>query len=119
MFWRAWHRSFNRWLIRIHADPARRFLIFRSSRSAVRSVGGYLLIFTFVALRHDIQMRLLIWGWLIVLFMLPEFAGKYFFPSGSGDPSDGLSHDHLRRGRHERPAHDDGESCRLRRGLMG
>ena len=31
-------------------------------------------IFTFVAVWHDLQLRLLIWGWLISLFILPEVA---------------------------------------------
>jgi len=29
-------------------------------------------IFSFVAVWHDIELRLLIWGWLIALFILPE-----------------------------------------------
>ena len=63
-FWRAWHRSYNRWLIRYLYIP----------------LGGskyYLLnifpIFTFVAIWHDIELKLLAWGWLISLFILPEF----------------------------------------------
>ena len=31
-----------------------------------------LVIFTFVAIWHDIQLRLLLWGWLITLFIVPE-----------------------------------------------
>lgn len=31
-----------------------------------------LLSFTFVALWHDLKLRLLAWGWLISLFILPE-----------------------------------------------
>ena len=34
-------------------------------------------IFTFVALWHDLSMRLFAWGWLICLFLLPEFAAMY------------------------------------------
>jgi D-alanyl-lipoteichoic acid acyltransferase DltB (MBOAT superfamily) len=30
------------------------------------------IVFTFVAIWHDIELRLLIWGWLIALFILPE-----------------------------------------------
>jgi D-alanyl-lipoteichoic acid acyltransferase DltB (MBOAT superfamily) len=29
---------------------------------------------------HDIELRLLIWGWLIVLFLLPELFAAYLFP---------------------------------------
>ena len=36
-----------------------------------------LLVFTFVALWHDLSFRLLTWGWLVSLFILPELvAGK-------------------------------------------
>lgn len=80
LFWRAWHRSYNRWLIRYIYVPLGGSN-FRSWRTAVRSVCTYLLVFTFVALWHDIQMRLLIWGWLVVLFMLPEFAARFLFPA--------------------------------------
>lgn len=78
MFWRAWHRSFNRWLIRYIYIPLGGSS-FRTWRLAVRSIVTYLLSFTFVALWHDIQLRLLIWGWLIVLFMIPEWIGSYLF----------------------------------------
>jgi protein-cysteine N-palmitoyltransferase HHAT len=78
-FWRAWHRSYSRWLIRYIYVPLGGSS-FRSWRAVVRSTMTYLLVFTFVALWHDIQLRLLIWGWLIVLFMLPEWTATYLFP---------------------------------------
>lgn len=80
LFWRAWHRSYNRWLIRYIYVPLGGS-DFRSWRTAVRSVATYLLVFTFVSLWHDIKLRLLIWGWLIVLFMVPEFTARYLFPA--------------------------------------
>ncbi|KAI1338845.1 MBOAT family protein [Xylariaceae sp. FL0016] len=78
-FWRSWHRSFYRWSIRYIFVPLGGSS-FRSKRDAARSVLTYVLVFTFVALWHDIQMRLLIWGWLIVFFMLPEMAAGFVFP---------------------------------------
>ncbi|RDL33305.1 uncharacterized protein BP5553_08744 [Venustampulla echinocandica] len=78
-FWRAWHRSFNRWLVRYIYVP----LGGSSSRtwiSTVRSVINYAAVFTFVALWHDISLNLLIWGWLIVFFMMPEVIAGYLFP---------------------------------------
>ncbi len=78
-FWRAWHRSYNRWLVRYMWIPLGGS-DYRTRGAAARSVAGYLLVFTFVALWHDIKLRLLIWGWLIVLFMLPEFAGMVLVP---------------------------------------
>lgn len=82
LFWRAWHRSYNRWLIRYIYVPLGGSS-FRNWRSTARSIVTYLMAFTFVALWHDIQLRLLIWGWLIVLFMLPERTAAYLFPARS------------------------------------
>lgn len=78
-FWRSWHRSFYRWSLRYIYVPLGGSS-FRSLHDAGRSVLTYVLVFTFVALWHDIQMRLLIWGWLIVFFMLPEMAAGSLFP---------------------------------------
>lgn len=80
LFWRSWHRSYNRWLIRYIYVPLGGSS-FRNWRATARSVITYLLVFTFVALWHDIQLRLLIWGWLIVLFMAPEWIASYLFPA--------------------------------------
>ena len=71
LFWRAWHRSYNRWLVRYLFVPLGGSS-FATPLSALRSVATYAAVFTFVALWHDIKLRLLLWGWLIVLFMLPE-----------------------------------------------
>ncbi|KAI1346144.1 MBOAT, membrane-bound O-acyltransferase family-domain-containing protein [Xylaria sp. FL0043] len=78
-FWRSWHRSFYRWSLRYIYLPLGGSS-FASARDAARSVLTYVLVFTFVALWHDIQLRLLIWGWLIVFFMLPEMAAGSLFP---------------------------------------
>ncbi|KAI1091822.1 MBOAT-domain-containing protein [Rostrohypoxylon terebratum] len=78
-FWRSWHRSFYRWSLRYIYIPLGGSS-FKSPREAARSVLTYVLVFTFVALWHDIQMRLLIWGWMIVFFMLPEMAAGFLFP---------------------------------------
>ncbi|KAK4454828.1 glycerol uptake protein 1 [Podospora aff. communis PSN243] len=78
-FWRSWHRSYNRWLLRYIYIPLGG-ANFRTYRDAVRSVATYLMVFTFVALWHDINMKLIIWSWLIVLFFLPEITAKYLFP---------------------------------------
>ncbi|KAK3677298.1 glycerol transporter [Recurvomyces mirabilis] len=77
-FWRGWHRSFNRWIVRY---------IFIPMGGTGRDVPGwrkavnYAAVFTFVALWHDINLKLLIWGWLIVLFVLPEVVGRMVFPA--------------------------------------
>ncbi len=37
---------------------------------------GTILVFTFVALWHDLSFKLLAWGWLISFFILPELVAK-------------------------------------------
>ena len=78
-FWRSWHKSYNRWLLRYIYIPLGGSS-FRSWRDSVRSIATYLVVFTFVALWHDIKMKLIIWSWLIVLFFIPEIAAGYAFP---------------------------------------
>ncbi|KAK9460309.1 MBOAT, membrane-bound O-acyltransferase family-domain-containing protein [Lipomyces oligophaga] len=70
-FWRAWHRSYNRWITRHMYIPL------GGASSPIRNM---LLVFTFVAFWHDIQLRLLAWGWLITLFVVPEVVAKLVFP---------------------------------------
>lgn len=62
-FWRAWHRSYNKWVIRYIYIPL--------GGSRYRLLGSFA-VFTFVAIWHDIELRLLVWGWAVVLFLLPE-----------------------------------------------
>jgi D-alanyl-lipoteichoic acid acyltransferase DltB (MBOAT superfamily) len=62
-FWRHWHCSYNRWLVRYIYIPL--------GGSNVRILNSFA-IFTFVALWHDTRGDLFMWGWLIVLFILPE-----------------------------------------------
>ena len=71
-FWRSWHRSYNLWVVRYIYIPlgGTRNLVFSS-----------VLVFTFVALWHDLSFKLLAWGWLVSLFILPEVAARYFLPA--------------------------------------
>ncbi|KAK4252230.1 MBOAT, membrane-bound O-acyltransferase family-domain-containing protein [Corynascus novoguineensis] len=78
-FWRGWHRSYYRWLLRYIYIPLGGSS-FRTGLDAARTVLTYLVVFTFVALWHDIKLNLLIWGWLIVVFFLPEIAAGVLFP---------------------------------------
>ncbi|MCJ1450083.1 glycerol transporter [Mycoblastus sanguinarius] len=81
-FWRGWHRSFNRWITRYiyiplggSGGPGT-----RGKWGQVRGIVNLMIVFTFVAMWHDIQLRLLVWGWLISLFVLPELVAGYLFP---------------------------------------
>lgn len=78
-FWRSWHRSFYRWSLRYIYMPLGG-ANFRTGKEAARSIMTYMLVFTFVALWHDIKMNLLVWGWLIVFFMMPEMMAGALFP---------------------------------------
>ncbi|KAM0693893.1 hypothetical protein Q7P36_006017 [Cladosporium allicinum] len=75
-FWRGWHRSFNRWVTRYVYIP-----LGGSRGSKVRAIANFFAVFTFVALWHDINLRLLVWGWLITLFVLPEVLATLAFPA--------------------------------------
>ena len=81
-FWRGWHRSFNRWCIRYVYIPlgGGNTSNQHGSIGRIRTVCNYAVVFTFVALWHDINLQLLVWGWLITLFVLPEIIGGALFP---------------------------------------
>jgi len=71
-FWRSWHRSYNLWIVRyIYIPLGGKNRVFVSS----------LLVFTFVALWHDLSFRLLAWGWLVTFFILPEIAARQALPT--------------------------------------
>ena len=38
-------------------------------------------MFTFVALWHDLSFKLLAWGWLVSLFILPELLARRLLPA--------------------------------------
>ncbi|EAA64928.1 hypothetical protein AN2096.2 [Aspergillus nidulans FGSC A4] len=95
-FWRGWHRSLNRWVVRYLYVPlgggSNRSISSPASSTSgtkppssplyakVRQIFNFLVVFTFIALWHDINLRLLMWGWLITLFVLPEVVGTLLFP---------------------------------------
>lgn len=66
-FWRSWHRSYNLWVVRYIYIPL------GGSKNMVLST---VLVFTFVALWHDLSAKLLAWGWLVSLFILPEIVAR-------------------------------------------
>lgn len=66
-FWRSWHRSYNLWIVRYIYVPL------GGSRNQMAST---LLVFTFVALWHDLSLKLLAWGWLITFFIVPEVVAR-------------------------------------------
>jgi len=81
-FWRAWHRSFNRWIIRYIYIPLGGGGSERSGSliAKIRPVANFFAVFTFVALWHDLNPKLLAWGWLATLIVLPEALATMAFP---------------------------------------
>lgn len=77
-FWRAWHRSYNLYLLRYIYVP-----ISTATRSNVLAM---LVVFTFVALWHDLSLHLLAWGWLTVFFALPEILASQVLPMKKVSP---------------------------------
>lgn len=73
-FWRAWHRSFNIWLIRYIYIPL---------GGKNKKILNMWVVFSFVALWHDLKLNLLIWGWFICFFLVPEIVVKSYFSKDS------------------------------------
>lgn len=87
-FWRGWHASYNRWLVRYMYVPL--------GGARWRLLNAWP-IFTFVALWHDLEPRLLGWAWLMAALIAPEAGGRWlasqrwFFdgPGGAGQQQRG------------------------------
>ncbi|KAI8872774.1 MBOAT-domain-containing protein, partial [Ramicandelaber brevisporus] len=82
-FWRDWHCSFNKWLIRYVYIPV------GGKHNPIVSI---LLTFTFVAVWHDISLNLLAWAWLICLFLLPEGIATFVFNRPRFNKRSGFRH---------------------------
>ena len=69
-FWRSWHKSYNRWLTRYLYIPL------GGNRVGLgRKVVNIFIVFTYVAIWHDMTFKLLTWGWLVGLCFVPELLG--------------------------------------------
>lgn len=66
-FWKNWHASFNKWLVRYMYIPL---------GGSQRKLLNVWVIFTFVAIWHDLEWKLLSWAWLTCLFFIPEMIVK-------------------------------------------
>lgn len=72
-FWKSWHRSFNRWLIRYVYVP-----LGGAAKSFIERIRNIFVVFVFVALWHDMTMSLLIWGAMMSVFLAPELLAGMF-----------------------------------------
>mmetsp|Transcript_13652 Transcript_13652/g.22286 ORF Transcript_13652/g.22286 Transcript_13652/m.22286 type:complete len:670 (+) Transcript_13652:209-2218(+) len=70
-FWRGWHRSFNRWLVRYIYIP-----LGGKERGPIMQAFNVTVVFTFVGFWHDIDLNLFVWGWLLSLFLVPEIVAN-------------------------------------------
>ncbi|KAF3444188.1 hypothetical protein FNV43_RR13878 [Rhamnella rubrinervis] len=66
-FWKNWHASYNKWLVRYMYIPL---------GGAQRKLLNVWVVFTFVAIWHDLEWKLLSWAWLTCLFFVPEMLFK-------------------------------------------
>eukprot|EP00903_Cladosiphon_okamuranus_P006699 g6538.t1 len=70
-FWKGWHCSFNRWLVRYifvplgGSNPGRRWNVF--------------VVFVFVAFWHDVEPKLFMWGMLNGVFLILEVVVKELY----------------------------------------
>ncbi|KNA04140.1 hypothetical protein SOVF_202380, partial [Spinacia oleracea] len=66
-FWKSWHASYNKWLVRYLYIPL---------GGAQTKLLNVWVIFTFVAIWHDLEWKLLSWAWLTCIFYIPEILLK-------------------------------------------
>ncbi|TPP41745.1 MBOAT, membrane-bound O-acyltransferase family protein [Leishmania donovani] len=71
-FWRDWHASFNLWIVRYMYIPM------GGSRTKSLSIFP---IFFFIAIWHDIELRLIFWATIMCTALIPEIAVTLFFSS--------------------------------------
>ncbi|KAG0454480.1 hypothetical protein HPP92_023772 [Vanilla planifolia] len=71
-FWKSWHASFNKWIVRYMYIPL---------GGSQKKLFNVWIIFTFVALWHDLEWKLVSWAWLTCLFFIPEIVIKSSFQS--------------------------------------
>ncbi|EER04010.1 Glycerol uptake protein, putative [Perkinsus marinus ATCC 50983] len=62
-FWRSWHRSYNQWLIRYIYIPL--------GGTKYKFLNIWV-VFTFVAVWHELQLQMLQWAWAVCAMMIPE-----------------------------------------------
>ncbi|GMH33432.1 hypothetical protein BSKO_01266 [Bryopsis sp. KO-2023] len=67
-FWKNWHASYNLWLVR--------YIYLPLGGSKMRLLNVWC-VFTFVALWHDLEWKLLGWAWMMAAFIAPEMGVKW------------------------------------------
>ncbi|KAM0039499.1 putative membrane bound O-acyl transferase, MBOAT [Helianthus debilis subsp. tardiflorus] len=78
-FWKNWHASFNKWLVRYKFYIAIYCLF--SYGDLEGSFLNVWVVFTFVAIWHDLEWKLLSWAWLTCVFFILSWAWYHFEPN--------------------------------------
>ncbi|CBZ25807.1 conserved hypothetical protein [Leishmania mexicana MHOM/GT/2001/U1103] len=73
-FWRDWHASFNLWIVRYMYIPM------GGSRTKFLSIFP---IFFFIAVWHDIELRLIFWAAIMCIALIPELVVTLLFSSNN------------------------------------
>ena len=68
-FWRSWHASYNAWIVRYLYVPL------GGDKNLIWSMW---VVFTWVALWHDLEWKLFAWAWLVCLFIAPEVLARRY-----------------------------------------
>ncbi|BBN05317.1 membrane-bound O-acyltransferase GUP1_2 [Marchantia polymorpha subsp. ruderalis] len=76
-FWKSWHASYNRWLVRYMYIPL--------GGNKWRMLNVWI-IFTFVAVWHDLEWKLLSWAWVTCLLWVPELSIKHLMKTKPMQP---------------------------------
>jgi D-alanyl-lipoteichoic acid acyltransferase DltB (MBOAT superfamily) len=69
-FWRAWHHSFNLWLVRYL------FIPLGGKHTKIYNIW---IVYGFVGLWHDVSLDMVFWSWGMCLFIVPELLIKSYF----------------------------------------
>jgi D-alanyl-lipoteichoic acid acyltransferase DltB (MBOAT superfamily) len=84
-FWKGWHRSFNRWIVRYMYIP-----MGGARSSAFVQAGSGLVVFVFVALWHEFSVHLLVWGFVFGLLSAPEIIASRLLHNSSSAWAEGV-----------------------------
>lgn len=71
-FWRHWHVSFHKWLVRYVYVP-----IGGRGHNLLHRALNVFLVFAFVAMWHDVKLKLFMWALGLSVFFLVEFLADY------------------------------------------
>ena len=87
LFWKGWHSSFNLWIVRYIYIP-----LGGSALTTFTRLLNILLVFTFVALWHDLDWRVFHWAFFVSAIFVPELVGGAIYGNSKFFKTLKLSH---------------------------